>query len=76
MRNSNHLRYITIAGLIVVLFVSPTMNGSFAQNIQDAPQLYEKAHEHFMVGEHQEAIDLYDQILEISPTNSKTTLMK
>ena len=76
MRNSNHLRYITIAGLIVVLFVSPTMNGSFAQNIQDAPQLYEKAHEHFMVGEYQEAIDLYDQILEISPTNSKTTLMK
>ena len=76
MRNSNHLRYITIAGLIVVLFVSPTMNGSFAQNIQDAPQLYEKAYEHFMVGEYQEAIDLYDQILEISPTNSKTTLMK
>jgi len=52
------------------------MSSSFAQTIQEVPQLYEKAHEHFMAGEYHEAIDLYDQILEISPTNSKTTVMK
>ncbi len=76
MRNSNHLKYLTIVAMIFVLFLSPTMSGSFAQTIQEVPQLYEKAHEHFMVGEYHEAIDLYDQILEISPTNSKTAVMK
>ena len=64
-----------ITGMIFVLFLSPVMNVSFAQGM-DVPNLYKKANEHFMLGEYHEAIELYDKILETSPENKKTMLMK
>ena len=62
--------------MILVWFVSTSERRSFAQTIKRCSKLYEKANEHFMIGEYHEAIELYDQILEISPSNSKTSLMK
>ena len=43
---------------------------------KDVPKIYKKANEHFMQGEYEQAIELYDEILEISPTNTKSSLMK
>ena len=69
-------KFVGIIAAIFVLFLSPSINDSFAEGIRDVPNLYKKANEHFMIGEYHEAIELYDEILEISPTNTKTSLMK
>ena len=65
-----------ITGTILVLFLSPSMNISLALETNDVPKAYKKANEHFMQGEYHQAIELYDEILEISPTNIKSSLMK
>ena len=73
----NQLRRISVVtGLSFILFFSPFVNVSFAQGINDLPNLYKKANGHFMLGEYHQAIDIYDEILEISPTSEKTSLMK
>ena len=76
MNKSKFTNYLLIISAIFVLFLFPSINDSFAESIKDVPNLYKKANDHFMVGEYHEAIDLYDKILEISPTNTKTLLMK
>ncbi len=70
------MNYSLIISAIFVLFLFPSINDSFAESIKDVPNLYKKANDHFMIGEYHEAIDLYDKILEISPTNTETLLMK
>ena len=65
-----------ITGTILVLFLSPSMNISLALETNDMPKAYKQANEHFMKGEYHQAIELYDEILEISPTNIKSSLMK
>ena len=67
---------ISVIIVVFVLFLSPLMNSSFAQDMNDIQNLYKKANEHFMLGEYHQAIELYDEILEISPMNKKTSLMK
>ena len=67
---------ISVFIVVFVLFLSPWINSSFAQDANDLENLYKKANEHFMLGEYHQALDLYDEILEISPTNKKTSLMK
>ncbi len=61
---------------IFVIFLFPSMNDSFGEGTRDMVNLYKKANEHFMIGEYHEAVELYEKILEISPTNTKTLLMK
>ena len=68
--------YSLIVSAVFVLFLCPSINDVFAEGIKDVPNLYKKANEHFMIGEYHEAIELYDKILEIVPTNTKTSLMK
>ena len=65
-----------IIGLIFVLCFSHSMSASFGQNMSELPNLYKKANEHFMLGEYHEAIELHNEILEISPDDEKTLLMK
>ena len=65
-----------VIGLAFVLFLSPLMSGSFAQGINDLPNMYKRANDQFMLGNYHQAIELYDEILEISPDNKKTLLMK
>jgi len=76
MINYKFIKFSLITGIVFALFLSPSMTVSFAQGANDLPNLYKKANEHFMLGEYQQAIELYDEILEISPKNKKTALMK
>ena len=59
-----------------MLLFSPTITTGFAQEDIEIPSMYKKANDHFMLGEYHEAIEIYDEILEISPTSKKTLLMK
>jgi len=59
-----------------MLLFSPTITTGFAQEDIEIPPMYKKANDHFMLGEYHEAIEIYDEILEISPTSKKTLLMK
>ena len=76
MQKSEFRNYSLVISTVFVLFLAPTINDSFAEGIRDIPEFYKKANEHFMSGEYHEALELYDKILEISPTNTKTSLMK
>ncbi|MDC0063433.1 M57 family metalloprotease [Candidatus Nitrosopelagicus sp.] len=76
MNRSRFWNILVFISTVFVLFLAPTINDSFAEEIRDIPDLYKKANEHFMIGEYHQAIGLYDKILEISPTNTKTSLMK
>jgi hypothetical protein len=69
-------KFSWVIGLIFILFLSPAMSVSLAQENNDLPNMYKKANEHFMLGEYHQAVELYDEILEISPTSKKTSLMK
>ena len=62
--------------LSIMLLFSPTITAGFAQESKELPVMYKKANDHFMLGEYQQAIEIYDEILEISPTSKKTLLMK
>ena len=62
--------------LSMMLLFSPTITVGFAQESRELPVMYKKANEHFMLGDYEEAIEIYDEILEISPTSKKTSLMK
>ena len=70
------IRFSLIIGMIFVLFLSPMMGTSFSQEINELPNLYKKANEHFMFGEYHQAIELYDEILKVSPESEKPLLMK
>jgi len=69
-------KFSLITGIVFVLFLSPLMSVSFAQGTNDLPNMYKRANDHFMLGNYNQAIELYDEILEISPDNKKTLLMK
>ena len=76
MNETQIIKILLITVSISVLFSSPSMNGAFALETKDVPKIYKKANEHFMQGEYEQAIELYDEILEVSPTNTKSSLMK
>ena len=76
MNETQIIKILLITVSISVLFSSPSMNAAFALETKDVPKIYKKANEHFMQGEYEQAIELYDEILEISPTNTKSSLMK
>jgi len=59
-----------------MLLFSPTLTTGYAQESKEIPIMYKKANDHFMLGEYHQAIEIYDEILEISPTSKKTLLMK
>ncbi len=67
---------LLVSSLILIVFFSPVTGSVFGQNMTDLPNLYKNANEHFMLGEYHEAIEIYDEILKISPTSKKTLLMK
>ena len=76
MNISRCMNYSLIISAIFVLFLFPSISDSFAEGIKDVPNLYKKANDHFMLGEYKQAIELYDEILEVSPESKKTMLMK
>ncbi len=76
MQKNTLTRYSLILSVTLVLSLSTSIDDAYGEGIRDVPNLYERANEHFMIGEYHEAIELYDKILEISPSNAKTSLMK
>ena len=76
MQKNMLARYSLVVSVTLVLLLSTSIGDTYGEGIRDVPNLYEKANEHFMIGEYHEAIELYDKILEISPSNAKTSLMK
>ena len=76
MRKNSLARYSLVVSATLVLLLSTSIGDTYGEGIRDVPNLYEKANEHFMIGEYHEAIELYDKILEISPSNAKTSFMK
>ena len=76
MRKNSLARYSLVVSATLVLLLSTSIGDTYGEGIRDVPNLYERANEHFMIGEYHEAIELYDKILEISPSNTKTSLMK
>ena len=70
------VKYSLAVSATFVLLLSASIDDVYGEGIRDVPNLFEKANEHFMNGEYHEAIEIYDKILTISPTNAKTSLMK
>lgn len=61
---------------VILLFSSFVSVPVFAQTLDDAQTMFKEANGHFVKGEYDEAIVLYDKILEISPNNISTLKMK
>ena len=76
MYSNKFIKFPLITGIIFALFLSPMMSVSFAQGTNNLPNVYKRANEHFMLGEYYQAVELYNEILEISPYDKKTLLMK
>ncbi len=74
MRESQ--KVIFVLTFTVMLLFSPTLTTGYAQESKEIPVMYKKANDHFMLGEYHQAIEIYDEILDISPTSKKTLLMK
>jgi len=62
-------------GLMLLLssFISVPV---FAQTPDNAPIMFKEANEHFVKGEYNQAIVIYDDILKIAPNNISTLKMK
>ena len=73
MQKNMLVRYSLVVSATLVLLLSTSIGDTYGEGIRDVPNLYKKANEHFMTGEYHEAIELYDKILEISPSNAKTS---
>ena len=74
MRESQ--KVIFVLTVSIMLLFSPTLTTGYAQESKELPVMYKKANDHFMLGEYHQAIEIYDEILDISPTSKKTLLMK
>lgn len=61
---------------IVLLFSSFIAIPVFAQTAEDTQTMFKQANEHFGKGEYNEAIVIYDDILEVVPNNISTLKMK
>ena len=62
--------------IISGLFLSPTISSISAQTVDDAARLFDEANVPFSNGSYQEAIGIYDEILEFLPENISTLKMK
>ncbi len=60
----------------IVLLIVSSSSEAFAQIEKDLEEMFNEGKEHFIKGEYQEAIKLYDEILEIVPNNISTLKMK
>ncbi len=63
MRESQ--KVIFVLTFTVMLLFSPTLTTGYAQESKELPVMYKKANDHFMLGEYHQAIEIYDEILDI-----------
>ena len=60
--------------MIIMTALSPSQ--IFAQETNDVPEMFQEANDHFAKGEYNEAVKIYDDVLEIVPDNVSTLKMK
>ena len=72
----NGMRVLLFAFLVSTLFFSSINNSVLANTTDDISILYNTAYRHLENGELREAINIYDEILAISPENTDSMLMK
>ena len=73
----NSIRYsLAITTLFIILFSSSFTQTAKANDNLKIPEIFENATQHFMLGEYNQAVILLDEILEISPNNTKSLLLK
>jgi len=66
----------TLFLLLTISFIVLSPSQVFAQDENEASELYDRANKHFVKGEYKEAIIIYDIILELIPYNISTLKMK
>ena len=72
----NGMRVLLFAFLVSTLFFSSINNSVLANTTDDISILYNTAYRHLENGELREAVNIYDEILAISPENTDSMLMK
>ena len=70
------MRVLLFAFLVSTLFFSSINNSVLANTTDDISVLYNTAYRHLENGELREAVNIYDEILAISPVNTDSMLMK
>ena len=70
------MRVFLFAFLVSTLFFSSINNSVLANTTDDISVLYNTAYRHLENGELREAVNIYDEILAISPENTDSMLMK
>ena len=70
------MRVLLFAFLVSTLFFSSINNSVLANTTDDISILYNTAYRHLENGELREAVNIYDEILAISPENTDSMLMK
>ena len=70
------MRILLFAFLVSILFFSSINNSVLANTTDDISVLYNTAYRHLENGELREAVNIYDEILAISPENTDSMLMK
>ena len=70
------MRVLLFAFLVSTLFFSSINNSVLANTTDDISVLYNTAYRHLENGELREAVNIYDEILAISPENTDSMLMK
>ena len=70
------LRLILFGFLVSSLFFSSINSSVFANTSLDVSILFKQAYKHLENGELRQAVDIYDEILTVSPGNTEAMLMK
>ena len=69
-------KYIIFLAVSSVVFLSLGVDSQAETDVSNISDLYQQANDHLVKGELRQAIFIYEEILEISPDNTKTLLMK
>ena len=76
MKQITMFKLVLFASVISVMSFSLINNTVFADDTSNTEILYNQANKHLLKGELHEAIELYDEILDISPNNIDAMIMK
>ena len=69
-------KYTILLSISSVFFLSLLVDSEAVSDASDVSDLYQQANEHLVLGELRQAIIIYEEILEISPDNTKVLMMK
>ena len=69
-------KHVLLLSISSVFFLSLLADSEAVSDASDVPDLYQQANEHLVLGELRQAIIIYEEILEISPDNTKVLMMK